>query len=261
MFIEILGGTALRYFVLSTIIYFVAIVVVSRILPHTRINSTQIPSKQQTLEAILWSFSTILIYSLGGLAVVAYFEPHGYVYFYEDIHKLGKVFGYVYLPLSLMAILFLHDFLYYLNHRLMHQRFFFKHIHSTHHRLKNPHTYATYMVHPIEAFLVVGTIIVPMLLVPLHSIVILLYVLILAFWNILTHCGVELFPRGLISGKIFGLLVTPTHHNMHHRLTNYNYANYFRVWDRFFKTEHDQYCEEFILHSPNGQRAAKNSKG
>jgi len=63
--------------------------------------------------------------------------------------------------------------------------------------------------------------------------------------NVIGHSGFELFPRGIAAHRVFGILTTNTHHDLHHSAKAGNYGLYFTWWDRICGTENPDYRKTF----------------
>ena len=64
-------------------------------------------------------------------------------------------------------------------------------------------------------------------------------------FNVLGHCGYELFPRWFLSSPAGWLLNSVTHHALHHEKFRANFSLYFNVWDRLMGTNHPDYERRF----------------
>ena len=64
-------------------------------------------------------------------------------------------------------------------------------------------------------------------------------------FNVLGHCGYELFPRWFVRSWLGRILNTATHHAQHHESNRANFSLYFNYWDRLMGTNHQRYEERF----------------
>jgi sterol desaturase/sphingolipid hydroxylase (fatty acid hydroxylase superfamily) len=64
-------------------------------------------------------------------------------------------------------------------------------------------------------------------------------------FNVLGHCGYEIWPRWFLDSWAGRFLNTPTHHAMHHEKFRSNYGLYFNIWDRMMGTNHPDYARRF----------------
>lgn len=158
------------------------------------------------------------------------------VYFAPDQH------GWLWLALSLPAVILLHDAYFYWTHRFMHLPGVFERVHRVHHLSTNPSPLSVLAFHPIEALIEAGAVIVITALIPVHGGVLALWGLYMLLTNIMGHLGYELLPRSLARGALFRWLNTATSHNQHHRAFNANFGLYTLIWDRMMGTVHADYA-------------------
>jgi sterol desaturase/sphingolipid hydroxylase (fatty acid hydroxylase superfamily) len=64
-------------------------------------------------------------------------------------------------------------------------------------------------------------------------------------FNVLGHCGYEIFPRCFMRTPLGWLLNSVTHHAQHHEKFRANYGLYFNIWDRLMGTNHPDYEAKF----------------
>jgi sterol desaturase/sphingolipid hydroxylase (fatty acid hydroxylase superfamily) len=190
-----------------------------------------IPGEKQMRHELLFSLSTILIFS--GIGIIVYFlYSNGYTTVYTSISQYG--WGYFFLSLAGMVIF--HDTYFYWTHRLLHTRWFFKKIHKVHHRSSNPTPLAAYSFHPAEA-LIQSLIVFPIITIfPVHFFAFLLFTFLVLVMNVVGHLGFEFIPGKLRSSLPGKCLTSSTHHNLHHQKSNKNFGYYFTFWDKIMKT-------------------------
>jgi sterol desaturase/sphingolipid hydroxylase (fatty acid hydroxylase superfamily) len=83
-----------------------------------------------------------------------------------------------------------------------------------------------------------------LLLVPMHTLGLFLFMAFMIIRNVMGHAGVELMPRALADSRWFGWINATTHHDLHHSSFHHNYGLYFTWWDRIMGTEHPAYREQ-----------------
>lgn len=198
------------------------------------------PEANQIAREIKYSTSTILIFGLV-ILMVTWCSKHHLTRIYEPINK----FGYLYYFASIGLMILIHDTYFYWTHRFMHWKPIFKWVHKIHHLSLNPTPFAAYAFHPLEAFVEIGFIPLIAFTVPYHRSAMTVFAIYTILLNVVGHLGYELFPKGFANHKLFKWHNTSTHHNMHHRLTKYNYGLYFNFWDRMMGTNHPHYEESF----------------
>ncbi len=189
------------------------------------------PGKKQMRHELLYSFSSILIFSF--ILIIAYLlYINGHTTIYTNIGQYG--YGYFFLSLALMIIL--HDTYFYWVHRLLHTKWFLKNIHRVHHRSVNPTPLAANSFHPLEAF-ILGIIVFPLITIwPVHIFALLLFNSLVVVTNVIGHLGFEFMPQKLRNSLPGKLISSSTHHNLHHQKSNKNFGLYFTFWDKLMRT-------------------------
>jgi Delta7-sterol 5-desaturase len=198
------------------------------------------PTNKQIRMEIFYSLNSTVVF---GLFVVLILELRkiGYTLIYSDLEK----YGYVYLFVSLVAMILLHDAYFYWMHRLLHRPKWFSQIHYLHHQSHNPTPWASFSFQPVEAILEFAILPIAVFIMPLHPMVLLTWSLWMITWNVVGHLGYEIFPKRFSKSIWFNWLNTSTHHNRHHSHSNGNYGLYFNFWDRWMKTNDSGYKEAF----------------
>ena len=128
----------------------------------------------------------------------------------------------------------LDDFLYYWMHRWMHaNKWILRHVHSIHHRLRNPFALAGNYFHWLELVLTIGVALAGPILVSAHVEVLYLWLILRQFEAADGHTGYSFpwDPTHLIPGYHGAL-----YHDFHHSHYQGNYAGFFSYVDRFFGT-------------------------
>lgn len=144
------------------------------------------------------------------------------------------------LPVSVLVAAILHDTYFYWSHRLMHLPAFYRHFHAGHHRSVTPTPWAMLCFQPLETipqFLFFALLV---LYVPMHPAALLAYFLLDSLFNAAGHSGYEVVPRSLGRGAATQYLNAVAHHDLHHSRFNYNFSQYFNVWDRLMGTYLDR---------------------
>ncbi|MEY8828308.1 sterol desaturase family protein [Sedimentitalea sp. XS_ASV28] len=181
-----------------------------------------------------------MIFALSGTLIVLGAKS-GVFPVYTEI----SIYGWAYFGLGTAVLIIAHDTWFYWSHRLLHYPPLFRRFHRLHHRSHNPTPFASYSFDLGEA--VVNAIYLPLILLvlPVHSLAILIFVTHMILRNAIGHSGYELFPANRQGKPLFGWMTTVTHHDLHHAHAGYNLGLYFTWWDRWMGTEHPDYLDEF----------------
>jgi Delta7-sterol 5-desaturase len=187
----------------------------------------------QIRREIGWSLASAAIYGIPAGVVAWGWRNQGWTLIYEDV----SAYPLWWLPVSVFLYLFAHDSWFYWTHRLMHRPWWFKTMHAVHHASRPPTAWAAMSFHPYEAL--TGAIVIPALvfLIPIHAAALGLVLAIMTIMGVTNHMGWEMFPRGMVNGRLGDWLITATHHQRHHDEYRGNYGLYFRFWDRLCGTD------------------------
>lgn len=188
---------------------------------------------KQIRREIGWSLASAAIYGIPAGIVAWGWQNRGWTQIYTDFAD----FPLWYLPVSLLAFLFVHDTWFYWTHRLFHRPSWFRLAHSVHHASRPPTAWAAMSFHPIEALS--GAVVIPALvfLVPIHVAMLGLVLTIMTVMGVTNHMGWEMFPRAIVHSRLGDWLITASHHQRHHDEYRCNYGLYFRMWDRLCGTD------------------------
>ncbi|MBL7778254.1 MAG: sterol desaturase family protein [Chitinophagales bacterium] len=198
------------------------------------------PDNPHIFREIKYSFLSLAIFATVGFSIFL-LRKNGYTQMYTNFSD----YSVAYFIFSVLAFIFIHDFYFYLTHRLMHWKPIYPYVHKVHHMSTNPTPWAAFAFHPLEAIVEVSIVPIMVFLMPVHPYTILIWVLYQTGMNVLGHLGFELFPAGFTNNWLTKWSNTSTHHNMHHKYVTSNYGLYFNIWDRVFGTNHPHYTEEF----------------
>ncbi|QDT68419.1 Fatty acid hydroxylase superfamily protein [Planctomycetes bacterium MalM25] len=198
------------------------------------------PTRSQVRRELLCSLRSIAIFGLVTLGVV-YAALGGWTRVYMRVNE----YGWGWFALSLVVMVITHDAYFYWTHRLMHHRWFYRWFHRTHHLSTSPTPWAAYAFSPAEAFVQAGIGPLVVFTIPTHPAAFSLFMIWQIAFNVLGHCGYEIFPRWFLRSPLGVLLNSVTHHGQHHETFQANYSLYFNVWDRLMGTNHKSYEERF----------------
>ncbi|XP_029910112.1 lathosterol oxidase-like [Myripristis murdjan] len=101
------------------------------------------------------------------------------------------------------------------------------HLHKQHHIFKIPTPFTSHAFHPVDGFLQSLPYHVYPFLFPLHKVVYLSLFVFVNIWTISIHDGDFRLP-----GPLVQVINGAAHHVDHHLFFNYNYGQYFTLWDR-----------------------------
>ncbi len=232
------GILVFRYFLMAGAFWFVFYRMKPAGLMQRQIYQNLPAAKIQFYE-IKWSILTGIPFTLGALAIGIMWQ-RGWTQIYLPFNQ----YGLWYLIPSLLILSLVHDFYFYATHRFLHTTWAYRRFHSVHHNSLTPSPWASFSFHPVEALIQAAAIPLLILFIPLHPVMILIYLTFMTLSGITNHLGFEILPQG--SEKGFGKwLVSGVHHTQHHRYYRYNYGLFYTFWDRIFKTEHPKFPEEF----------------
>jgi Delta7-sterol 5-desaturase len=204
-----------------------------------RISDRKLESRRVAWE-VIYSFRSMGLFGFtAGLVAIAVLS--GWTRLYIRIDD----YGWTWLVLSVVVLIFAHDTYFYWTHRAMHHPWLFRRVHRIHHLSTNPTPWAAYSFSVPEAFVQAGVVPLMILLVPLHPLAIFAFGIYRHFFSVLGHSGYEIFPKWFMRTPLAYFFNTNTHHHQHHEVFNANYGLYFNFWDRIMGTNHERYAERF----------------
>ena len=214
-------------------------VVLSRWLARRRI-ANRSPTFTQMGREFLYSASSVVVYGIvGGFMVFAVTSNWTQMYF-----RIER-YGWTWFIASIFVTILIHDTYFYWTHRMMHHPRLFRVFHRTHHLSTNPSPWAAYAFSPWEAFVQAGIAPLVIFTIPIHPLAFSIFMLWQITFNVLGHCGYELFPKWFVRSWAGRVLNTATHHAQHHETNRANFSLYFNFWDRVMGTNHARYEERF----------------
>ena len=195
--------------------------------------STRPPQADVVRHEIRMSLVSSMIYAVPGAIVMEAFKT-GHTAIYTEVSHPA---GWLLLPVSILAYLFIHDTWFYWSHRAMHLPALFKPTHLTHHRSRQPTPWAAFSFHPWEAIASAWILPVCAYFIPIHAGAVFFMLIFMTVCSVVNHAGWEIFPRSLTDGLFGRVFISASHHNVHHRDYNANYGLYFRFWDKVMGTD------------------------
>jgi Delta7-sterol 5-desaturase len=227
------------FFILITRYFFTAVLYknfLSRVMKFTISNGT----KTQLRREVQWSIISSLIFTV--LAVGSfYLFQQGHTKIYTELADRSISYFVISIPL----LLFLYESYYYWLHRWMHQPKVFKIVHKLHHQSIHPTVFTSFAFHPLEAILQFIFLPVVIMIVPIHYYALGAVLTIMTVSAVINHAGVEIFPKNFVKHPIGKWLIGSTHHDLHHHEFRSNYGLYLTIWDKWMKTENENFEKQF----------------
>lgn len=218
------------YFIPAGIWYYLFFIRKREKWKHMRIQK-KFPAAIQIKREIKYSLFSIAIFSL--ISVFLYYcIINGYTKMYFQI----KDYGILYFFSSPLIVVLIHDTLFYWTHRFMHIKKVFKYFHSVHHQSSNPSPFSIYAFRAGEAFIEYSIYPLIFFLLPVHPVMLVLFMLYNIFLNLAGHGGFEFVSENFRRHRIFKWQNSVTNHDRHHTNSKYNYGFYFTFWDKLMNT-------------------------
>jgi lathosterol oxidase len=157
-------------------------------------------------------------------------ELHGYSYIYHSTavpahsHWLLDTLGWRYNYLQVPLFIGFTDCGIYWMHRALHSKLLYKRLHKPHHKWIVPTPFASHSFHPIDGFLQSIPYHLFAFIFPLHRFAYLGLFTFVQVWTVMIHDGRYIADSSIINGT--------AHHSIHHLYFNYNYGQFFTLWDR-----------------------------
>lgn len=233
--VTILTFDFLRYTLAAGAVWLLVGVVFRRRLAGRRILDG-VRQPDQIRREFTYSLATVLIFAANGL-MIWLLVAAGQLEIYTEV----AAYGWAWWCFSLVLIIVAHDAYFYWTHRLLHHRRWFHAVHGRHHASLHPTPWAAYAFHPVEGLVQAAFLPLFLLMVPLHSTVIVVFLIHMILRNAIGHCAHELMPwRWTPRGGL--RWITPvSHHHFHHARNRGNFGLYFTWWDRWCGTEDQEY--------------------
>ncbi len=206
------------------------------------------PGRRQVTREIMYSLATCLIFPTS-VFIVIFLNQYGLtqVYFYVS------EYGWAYLGLSVVVMVFLHDALFYWTHRLLHARWLMRNVHFRHHEFNNPSPWAAFAFHPVEGFLQSFAVVILVCLIPTHPISLSVFLTLSVIANVYGHCGFELLPARLQQRWLGRFLNSPSLHGWHHYRGDKNFGLYFTFWDKLMRTQEQPDFDSIAIQTGDGR--------
>ncbi len=185
----------------------------------------------QLRRELVYGFISLVIFAITGFCVFLLYR-FKISSIYLDINH----YGILYFFLSIVLMIFFHDFYFYWTHRLLHLPGWYQKVHSIHHLSSNPSPFTSLSFHPIES--VIQALVLPLMVViiPSHPVAIFFFLVYMVYKNVRGHAGYEFTTSSHRENKWNKVHSYSIHHNLHHLFGRANYGLYFTIWDRMMNT-------------------------
>jgi sterol desaturase/sphingolipid hydroxylase (fatty acid hydroxylase superfamily) len=232
-------GKLFWYALLASSVWLAFYVLFRSRLRHRRVGPRD-PAAGQIRREILHSLRSLAIFGLVTAAVVLA-AASGLTRLYWRIDD----YGWAWLLASSGLMVLVHDAYFYWTHRLMHHPRLYRLVHRTHHLSTSPTPWAAYAFSPAEAVVQAGIGPLVVFTMPTHPLAFAAFMVWQIAFNVLGHCGYEIFPVWFMRTPLGWLLNSVTHHAQHHEKFRANFGLYFNIWDRLMGTNHPDYEAKF----------------
>ncbi len=142
--------------------------------------------------------------------------------------------SWVWFGVMLLLTPVIHAFHFYWGHRLLHERWLYKHVHALHHRNVEVGPWSGLAMHPVEHVIYFSTVVVQWLMC-LHPLNALFQIQIAVFYAAMAHTGFE----KIMFGKRLPIDNNSYFHYLHHKYFECNYGGGLVPFDWIFNTVHD----------------------
>jgi lathosterol oxidase len=161
---------------------------------------------------------------------------------YWIFHGRGKLYynvadyGWGYFFASIVIFLLVTEFLVYWAHRILHQRWLYKHLHIHHHLYRKPTPWVSMAFHPLDSWLQALPTYLCALFMPLHISIYCVAFVFLMVWTFFIHDRVSFVRLPFVHYT--------AHHTLHHIYNKDNYGQYFTLFDRLFGSHREPMDEK-----------------
>ncbi|XP_075046527.1 lathosterol oxidase [Mixophyes fleayi] len=215
MAITNLGGLVI-YFLFGSLSYYF-------IFDHSLMKHPQFLENQVRRE-IVYSVKSMPWMSIPTVALFL-LEVRGYSRLYDNIDS--SPYGWFGVIFSMFSFLFFTDMFIYWIHRFLHHKLIYKTVHKPHHTWKVTTPFASHAFHPLDGFLQSLPYHIYPFIFPLHKVTYLGLYIFVNIWTVSIHDGDYRVPKYLEN-----IINGAAHHTDHHLYFDYNYGQYFTLWDK-----------------------------
>ena len=230
----------LRYFFIAGGFYLFFYLWKPKLFIGRKINNKPHPPGQFWYE-FNYSAFTSLIFALLGAGTVILWQKN-----VTSIYLEVADYGWLWLVLSVVVAMLIHETYYYWLHRWMHKPRIFKLIHKVHHNSLITSPWTAFSFHPIEGLLEGLILPIIVLIIPMHPYAILAHLSIMTLTSVINHLDIEIYPKGTLKNAFGKWWIGASHHSLHHQKFTCNYGLYFTFWDKWMKTESPLFPLRFL---------------
>ena len=184
--------------------------------------------QSQTIDSLIWGFGS-------GVPIWTAWEVLALWAWANDIGPwVGLSEHPVYLFCLWLVLPVIHEFHFFLIHRLIHTPFLYKWVHSVHHNSVNPSPWSSLSMHPVEHLLYFATVAYHFIL-PSHPLLVIYQLHFAGFGAVVGHIGfdkIEVTEDKGVDSHAFT-------HYLHHKYFEVNYGDGLIPLDKWFGTWHD----------------------
>jgi len=232
-------GSILMYFAVASTTYFLFFREAKKeqqANPDGTRNSAWWKFDSAQIKTEIWTSVWSLVIMTGAIAPIELWVIYGHGKVYQNIDD----YGWAYFLLSPVIFILFTDCLIYFIHRGLHLKMFYWPIHKMHHRFKHTTPFSAFSFHPADGWLQGIPYHIFILFFPMHNILYSVSVFVVGWWTINIHDRVTLNLPG-VNGA--------AHHTIHHTKFNYNYGQYFVLWDSLMGTFKDPF--NYPMYNPD----------
>lgn len=210
---------------------FPAVLLLERFIPAAK--SQGLFSRGVLVDFIWFCFTPVLF-----VLVVLPFEG-ALQWVYGELLGLGKVnvIGLMPVPLQIVTVVLISDFMSWLAHYVRHKSFFWE-FHKIHHSQEELNYFSTARIHPFDSITITLVRFLPFALLDARIAVPAFAVTqsFIRIYEMYTHSNLR-----INMGPLRYILVTPQSHRVHHSMEaphiDKNFGNFLSIWDRIFGTQ------------------------
>ena len=185
-----------RYFLFAGLFYLIFYIWFPARWKSRKINSRSYKPGQFGIE-VKWSMVTAILFSLAGTLTMILWQKG-----YTKVYTHTNLYGWWYLPASLVVFMLIHETYYYWLHRWMHRPVIFKIIHKVHHDSNITSPFTAFSFHPLEGLLQAVFLPIMLMILPMHYYIIIIQLTIMTISSVINHLDIEIYPKNF-KGMVF----------------------------------------------------------